>query len=223
MDTMFDKLLLLPLFQGLVHNDLTCILEKIKLNFVKHEAGEWLLKKGTPCEQLVFILKGEISFTTTADDNSYSITEFVSAPYVIEPYSMFGMYTSYTASYRAETEVHVFYISKDLVMKQLFKFDIFRLNYMNIITKRAQVKNLHLWTKPDSDIQSRILHFIESHLEVPIGKKILKIKMTTLGQIINETRITVSEVLNDLQDKGLVELRRGSFIIYDVDKLLTKS
>ena len=47
--------------------------------------------------------------------------------------------------------------------------------------------------------------------------------MTTLGQIINETRITVSEVLNDLQDKGLVELRRGSFIIYDADKLLTKS
>ena len=219
MDTMFDKLLLMPLFQGLMHNDLTYILEKVKLNFVRHDAGECLINKDSPCKQLVFIMRGKISFTTTADDGSFSITEFVEAPYVIEPYSILGRYTSYASTYRAETEVTVFNISKELVMQQLFRFDIFRLNYLNIITKHAQVKSRNLWVNPACDIRSRILHFIWIHLDKPTGRKIVKIKMRTLGRIIKETRISVSHVLNEWEYMGLVVLHRGSFIIPDAGKL----
>ena len=44
METMFDTLLQLPLFQGLCHEDFTNILEKVKLHFTKHKAGDMMLK-----------------------------------------------------------------------------------------------------------------------------------------------------------------------------------
>ena len=48
METMFDTLLQLPLFQGLAQEDFTCILEKVKLHFTKHKPGELLCKKVLP-------------------------------------------------------------------------------------------------------------------------------------------------------------------------------
>ena len=40
METMFDTLIQLPLFQGLCHEDFTSMLDKVKLHFIKHKAGE---------------------------------------------------------------------------------------------------------------------------------------------------------------------------------------
>lgn len=54
---MFDTLLQLPLFQGLCHEDFTSILDKVKLHFIKHKAGETIIENGSPCKQLRFLLK----------------------------------------------------------------------------------------------------------------------------------------------------------------------
>ena len=47
---MFDTLLQLPLFQGLCHEDFTSILDKVKLHFIKHKAGETIIENGSPCK-----------------------------------------------------------------------------------------------------------------------------------------------------------------------------
>lgn len=88
METMFDTLLQLPLFQGLAQEDFTRILEKVKLHFTKHKPGELLLKEGTSCHELVFVLKGEVASSTSSVDSSYSFTEYFPAPYLIEAYSI---------------------------------------------------------------------------------------------------------------------------------------
>ena len=56
METMFDTLLQLPLFQGLCHEDFTNILEKVKLHFTRHKAGEPLIKSGEVCDRIGTLL-----------------------------------------------------------------------------------------------------------------------------------------------------------------------
>lgn len=203
---MYDTLLQLPLFQGLAQEDFTCILGKVKLHFTKHKAGEILAKKDTACRQLIFILNGEIASSTSSNDNSYSIMEFFQAPYLIEPQSLFGMNTSYVSTYIAQTEVHTVTISKTFVMSHLFRYEIFRLNYMNIISNRAQTNYNRLWNKTIGNPETRIADFILSHIERLSGKKILKIKMEVLADILNDTRLSISKALNGMQEKGLLTL-----------------
>ena len=164
MNTMFDTLLQLPLFQGLAQEDFTNILGKVKLNFTKHKAGEVIVKAGDTCSQLIFVLKGEISSCTSSANTSYSFTEYFQAPYVIEPQSLFGMSTSYVSTYTAQTETHTVSISKAFVMSELFKYDIFRLNYMNIISNRTQMLHNRLWAVFGNSPESRIIHFISATL-----------------------------------------------------------
>lgn len=68
METMFDTLLQLPLFQGLCHEDFTSILDKVKLHFIKHKVGETIIESGSPCKQLCFLLKGEVSIVTSSKE-----------------------------------------------------------------------------------------------------------------------------------------------------------
>ena len=220
METMFDTLLQLPLFQGLAQEDFTCILEKVKLQFTKHKPGELLLKEGTFCHELVFVLKGEVTSSTSSADDSYNFTECLPAPYLIGAYSMFGMKTSYTSTYRAKTEVHTVSISKAFVMKELFGYEIFRLNYMNMVSNRTQMLHSRLWEVSGNSLEARISHFILNHVERLPGTKVLKIKMENLAQILNETRAGVSKALNGMQEKGLVELHRGEIIIPNAEKLV---
>lgn len=220
METMFDTLLQLPLFQGLCHEDFTSILDKVKLHFIKHRTGEIIIKNGSPCTQLCFLLKGEISIVTNAPQNVYTVIEQMGAPYLIEPQSLFGMYTTYASSYIARTEVHSVSISKDFIINDLFKYDIFRLNYMNMISNRAQTLYAKLWEEPAQDLRDRTIRFFLLHCEKPQGEKIFKIKMDDLARCLDDTRLNISKTLNEMQDNGLIELSRKEIRIPDALKLL---
>jgi len=220
MNTMFDTILQLPLFQGLAQEDFTNILGKIKLNFTKHKAGEVIVKAGDACDRVIFTLKGEVASTTLSKDMSYSFTEYFQAPCLIEPQSPFGMNTVYVSTLTARTEVHTVSVNKNFVTTELLKYEIFRLNYINIISNRSQNLNNRLWTKSAKNLESHIKNFILSHIERPSGEKTLKVKMEVLAQIMNDTRIGVSKALNNMQEKGLLELHRGEIIIPEAEKLL---
>ena len=73
------------------------------------------------------------------------------------------------------------------------------------------------------DTEEKILNFLVLRSMKPEGKKILKIKMEDLASLIDETRINVSKVLNDLQEQGLVQLSRKEISIPALEKLTEKN
>ncbi|KAA6351560.1 hypothetical protein EZS27_001083 [termite gut metagenome] len=216
---MYNTLLRLPLFQGICREDLTAIIEKVKLNFLKYEAGKQIVRSGERCDKLIFLLSGEItsSFYLKKD---FVFVEYIQAPYPIEPYSLFGMDVYYTSSYTAYTDVDVLTIEKSFVINELFKYEIFRFNYVNIISNRTQILYSHLWKEIPGSTEDKIIRFLKMHLAIPNGKKSLKIKMTELAWFLNETRLNVSKALNVFQEKGLLTLHRKEIVIPKVELLI---
>lgn len=219
MDTMFDTLLQLPLFQGLSQDDFTSILEKVKLDFTKYKSGEVIVRTDTDCDGLLFILKGKIKAFTVASALPVTVIECIQAPYLIEPYSLFGMNVRHVSSYVAETEVHVVRISKSYVLSVLFDYEIFRLNYLNILSNRVQILTQKLWNIGIVDLEKRIPIFFLNCFERLTGEKVVKIKMQDLASLMNETRSNVSKALNTLQEKELLILHRGEVVISDAADL----
>lgn len=217
---MYDTLLQLPLFQGLCHEDFSKILEKVKLHFLKYKAGDVIMESGSSCDQLIFLLKGEISSMTTSQDETYTIVEHAEAPYVIEPHALLGMNINYASSYVARTEVNAISISKSFVLNALLNYDIFRLNYMNFISNRAQALYAQLWQEAPLDLIDKIVRFLHMHIEKPQGEKIIKVKMEDLASYLDDTRLNVSKTLNILQESGLLMLRRKEIVIMDTEKLM---
>ena len=213
---MYDTLLQLPLFQGLAKNDFTSILDKVKIHFLKRKAGDTVALGGEDCRELVFLLNGSLVSKTSDRDELYTFYEAINAPFLIEPYSLFGWSTKYVSTYMALTACNLVTIEKAYLLSELNNYEIIRLNYLNILSNRAQ--NLHdrLWTNLPESLHDRIVEFILLHSYVPGGEKRLKIKMDDLAKLLSSTRIRVSKALNEMQDKHWLTLHRGEIRIPDI-------
>ena len=142
--SMYDNLLQLPLFQGLCKDDFTTIIEKVKFHFLNYKENDIIRNQGDTCNQLVFLLSGEITQKVANEEEGYTLSETLHAPHIIEPYSLFGMDTRYTATYLAKTDATLLTIDKAYVYTELNNYEIFRLNYLNILSNRIQVSHKKL-------------------------------------------------------------------------------
>ena len=218
--TMYDKLLQLPLFQGMSKFDFTDILEIVKIHFNKYEPGSCLVRQDTPCSQLIFVLDGEVQIESKDRAHQYTIWETFKSPNVIEPYSLFGMRPYFTASYTAVTEVNTLNIDKSYILNELCRYEVFNLNYMNMLSNRSQVIYNKLWNSHIGKTRDKIINFLLLRCMTPYGAKKLSIRMEDLARLIDDTRINVSNVLNDLQNRGLIQLGRRTFSIPELREVV---
>lgn len=216
---MYDNLLLLPLFQGLSKNDLTTIIEKVKFHFQHYKEGETFIRQGEKCQQLCFLLSGEIEVHTASPRHAFSLSEVIEGPYIIEPQSLFGMQTCYTATYRAHSPISVLTIDKCYLFSELNNYEIFRLNYLNILSNRAQLAYQKLWHTHIGTLNEKFTNFIGLRCQKMTGEKTLYTTMEELAFLIDETRINLSRLLNQLQQQGLVKLRRKEIYIPNFEEM----
>ena len=216
---MYENLLRLPYFQGISKNDLTSILDKVKLEFFRYHDGDKIVSQGERCDNFIILLNGRIKSETTANDSTFTLSEIHSAPHAIEPYSLFGISTKYIRSYYAVGETDILLINKSYFFSEFTKHDIFTINLLNLVSSRAQNINKRIWEDVPQSIEGRIIRFIALRAETLCGEKRLAIKMERLAAELCETRINISRALNSLQEQGVVKLSRKEIHIPDFSKL----
>lgn len=219
MDTMYETLLQMPLFQGLGEDEITKIVGKVKLHFQKFKAGSVIFKKGDLCNQLVFLLKGELMIESDDLSGNFVLKEFSDVPGLIELHSLFGINTNYAFNYIAESDVDLITVDKLFILSELDKYEIFRMNFRNIISNRVQQLQEKLWSSSSECLETKLVDFLINRCERPSGKKLLKIKMEDLALMIGETRLSVSKLLNNLEKDGLIILRRTEIEVPDLYQL----
>jgi len=160
METMYETLLKMPLFQGLGKMKITKIVWKSEIAFQKYKAGSVILRSGDLVMKLTFLLKGEIMLESTDKDNNFVLKEFQSAPDLVGFYSLFGIKTCYFTTYTAETDVDIVSIDKSFILTELDKHDIFRLNFRNSLSNRVQQFHDRLWQFTYSCLETKIVDFL---------------------------------------------------------------
>lgn len=218
---LYSKLLELPLFQGLGHNDLDTIVSQTKFGFSKYKKGETIVGEDDVCAQLMFLLNGSIEAEVHSDDHGYRLNETIEAPEVLQPDRIFGLHQRYTATFRAAESANFLTIDKHEVSRLSDNYAIFRLNLLNLICTRSQRLSRRPWRSVPQSLEERIVRFAEAHCLRPAGKKVFHIKMTRLADELNDSRLDVSRALNNMQRQGLLQLSRGMITIPALEKLIT--
>lgn len=216
---LYDKLLELPLFQGLSKENLAVIVSQTKLGFIKLRSGQEIVRAGEPCEALYILMSGMMEVETKSDDYGYTFLEELTAPQTIQIESIFGLKPRYTRTYRAKGVCNFLSLEKNELIKLLDAYLIFRINFLNAVSTYAQRLSRLPWKYHPNTIQGRLIHFFSTHCLSPVGKKVLVVKMIKLAEELNDTRLEVSKGLNELEEQGLVRLYRGKVEIPALEKL----
>lgn len=217
---MYESLLCLPYFQGMSRDDITAILGKVTLEFRRYADGETIFSKGEKCEKFTILTQGMVSATTAAPDGTFLITEGLTAPFTIEPYSIFGYDTTFQRNYTAKSACTILTIDKLHIFGELSKHNIFTINLLNTISRKTQQMNGHAWDYDSTNLHGRIAQFIAARCETQKGEKHISTKMERLATLLCETRLNVSKALNEMQEAGHLTLHRGGITIHAIENTL---
>ena len=110
-------------------------------------------------------------------------------------------------------------MSKEEILKLTDDILIFRINLLNTYTTMVQKKDNELWKMQPQSLEKRIANWMLARCLRPAGEKEVKIKMETLAQELNDSRLDISTALNSMQKSGLLTLSRGKIFIPHAEKL----
>lgn len=216
---MYDTLLQLPLFQGMSKAELSEVIEKVKFHFLKYADKEILFSQGEVCGKLVFLLSGDLVAETTAPCGTFSFEEVIEHPTIIEPYSLFGKSQTFNSTYTARGDVGVLTIDKQYIYTELDRYEVFRMNFFNLLCSKVEQQHEYVWSIDAQQLEGRLIHLVRGLCTSLHGVKVLKVKMDDLANLLDDTRLNVSCVLNKWQEEGLIEMRRKEFVFHDIAQL----
>lgn len=216
----FEKLLELPLFQGMSRNDLNQVVAHTKFGFLKIARNKTIVNEGDVCQHIYFLTSGSAKVESRADDGSYMLMEKMTAPDVIQPDRIFGLTQRFTKTFTAQEECSVLRIDKQQVLKLTAEQEIFRLNLLNIISTQSQRISHQPWRQPETTIRQKIVRFVESRSIRPAGPKTLHIKMEDMARLIAESRLNLSRELNKMNAEGIISITRGEIHIPALENLI---
>lgn len=217
---MYDTLLSLPLFQGMSQTDFNSLLQKIRLDFVRYAQGDVIIGKGDHCRSLAFLINGTVESSRSGMDGRFTFMESIDSPSLIEPYSMFGRAGLYQRTYTAASACSFLMVDKQYIYTELGKYNICRMNLLNILSGRAQQLDNYIWSIDGQTLRERIIRFIQGLSDIQNGAKRLNIKMNDLATVMDATRLNVSRELNALEAEGLISLRRKEIYIPALENLI---
>lgn len=219
-NSIFEILLELPFFQGMGRSDMIQIVNSLPLQTKNIPTGRNIVMQDEKCQHLIFVLKGTLRIVTRADHHLFTVSERIQGPTVIQPEALFGIYPHYRSTYQALTEASIISIPKHAALQIIASYDVFRLNLLNYLSSIIFKKQRPCWNiLPTESLEQRIVRFILQHIQYPAGEKSLTVRMVDLADILNDTRINVSQSLNRMQNEGKLMLKRKEIIIPSIEKL----
>lgn len=218
----FQRLVNIPLFQGISRDDFISIASKIHFDFRTYQPGETIVCADDSCNELVCTISGVIHQVMRADDGSYTFRETIDRPVVIQPDRLFGLRPRYSATFVAVKETSVLTIPKNEVRDILFGYVTFHINYLNLVCSAKQTWESRLWKQLPDPLEERFVHFVYTRAMRPAGYKELEIGMVDLAKELVTTRLNVSKMLNKLKADDLIYLTRGHIVIPEFEKLIQR-
>jgi len=179
-----------------------------------------VVKEGVACTHLYFLINGSIRVESRSDDRSYSVVEQMQAPFILQPEVIFGYQQFYTQTIVAQTDTNFITIEKDEVVRLSEDFLVFRLNLLNIFATQTQKLSRQPWRRYPQTLRERLVRFFVQHCVYPAGSKTFYILMNQLAGELNDSRLNVSKVLNEMQAEGLIVLHRGRIEIPLLERVL---
>lgn len=205
MDSIFDILLSLPLFNGVDSKRIHNVVGTTKFHFLKFPAGEEIISRGDRCDHIVFILKGKVKFTIKSDSARFSLTYTLADQSVVAPEHLFGMSTAYPFSAVTVEPTSILQIAKEDYLKILNSDRIFLINYLNALSINAQTNVDGILSMTSGDLLRRIAYWVKTLTRQNSQDITIHCRLRDLHTILNVQRSTLISALDTLADLHIID------------------
>lgn len=209
MDSMYDILMGLPLFNGVGRERISQIVGTTKFHFLKYLSGETIVSAGEPCTHIKFIISGHARVSITNNDERFTVSQTLEAPDVIAPEFLFGRSTVYPCTAVAIDAVGVLQIEKTDYLNILNSDRVFMLNFLNNLSMNAQKGVDGILALTTGALDERLAYWIIA-LTQRSGKEVeLTCKQRDLYSLFGVQRSSFIATLDSMKERGYIDYAPG--------------
>ncbi|MBQ7941748.1 MAG: Crp/Fnr family transcriptional regulator [Muribaculaceae bacterium] len=205
MESMYEKLMELPLFQGVSRDKLSELIEKTPFHFVKYNKGQQIVSANDNCTHIRFIISGDVRIDISSTNRRVAVSETLSGPDVIGADYLFGRNTFYPFNATALTECGILQIVKADFINILMSDKVFLFNMLNMLSRNSQKSTFGIMALSSGSIAERLAFIVTSLTQK--GSKDIKIvyKQKDLCSILGVQRSSLIHALEKMNIDGVID------------------
>lgn len=220
MNSMYQQLMQLPLFQGVSTEKITALVEKLPFHFLKFRNGEQILAAGDPCTHIKFIVSGRVRLNISCDHLRVSMTQTLSTPHVLAAECLFGRETVYPFTAVAEGPCGILQLLKGDYIKMINSDKVFLFNILNYLSSGSQRYLSSVTSLKNGSVAERLAMVVETLAVVNASDITLRYKQRDLCTLLGTQRTTLITTLDKLSEQEIIEYDSNEMRILDVRRLL---
>ncbi|MBQ9554931.1 MAG: Crp/Fnr family transcriptional regulator [Muribaculaceae bacterium] len=220
MNSMYQQLMQLPLFQGVTTEKITELVEKLPFHFLKFRNGEQIFAAGDACTHVRFIVSGKVRLETAFTSLRVTLCQTLETPHVLAAEYLFGRETTYPYTATAEGPCGILQLRKSDYIKMVSSDKVFLFNILNYLSSGSQRSVASLLMTRDGSVAERLAMIVDSLLVNGARDVQLRYKQKDLCTLLGTQRTTLISTLDKLQDQDIIEYDSNELTIVDVCRLL---
>lgn len=220
MNSMYNILLGLPLFQGVSHSKISELIEKIKFHFLKYLNNEQIIECNDSCNNLKFLISGSAKIEIYNQNKRIKLSQTITAPNVIGAEYLFGKTTAYPFAVYASPEAGILQIEKADYLKILKSDIIFLFNMLNYLSRNSQTPTEAVLSLTSGSIAERFAFWVSSLTYKGSTDIVIESKQKDMYTMLGVQRSSFINTLDDLKEKGILDYTTNSIKINDREALL---
>ncbi len=218
-ESMFEKLMKLPLFQGVSQEQLALMVEKFPFHFLKYVDREQIAAAGDNCDYLRFVVSGSVRLVITNASCRVSLEQQLEAPDVIGADCLFGLRTVYPFDVFAAGDCGVLQITKAHFVEMLQSNIVCLFNMLNMLSRNSQAPSFSFIMQDRGLVVERLATLVAS-LTTPNSTKIkLHFRQKDLCLLLGARRTSLVNALDELQQAGIADGSISSLKVFDREAL----
>lgn len=215
MDSMFEKLMELPLFHGVSYQKISEILGKYRFHFLKYSDGQTIISAGDPCTHLMAIISGNVRSSISSSDGRVTVRQTIGSPEIINPDFFFGKRTTSPATIVALGDCGVMQIEKRDYIEMLTTDKVFLFNFLNIISKDAQLSTEGVLALTAGDLRKRIAYWIVALTQTNGSDIEMVCRQRDLYAVFGVPRQSLVAALEEMKAAGMLTFTSTEISVTD--------
>ena len=220
MNSMYQQLMQLPLFQGVSTDKITVLVEKLPFHFLKYRSGEKIVAAGDPSTHIRFIVSGRVRTVMNTTRLKVSIEQTLSTSHVLAPEYLFGRDNAYPFTAFADGPCGILQLLKGDYIKMINADKVFLFNILNYLSSGSQRGIAMALAARDGSVDERLAMLMNVLTVTGATDIVLKYKQKDLCSLLGTQRTTLIAMLDRLSEQEILEYDSTELRILDMDGLL---
>ena len=220
MNSMYQQLMQLPLFQGVSAEKITALVEKLPFHFLKYRNGEQVFAAGDPCTHIKFIVSGQVRLETAFSNLRVTMCQTISNPHVLAAEYLFGRDTVYPFTAISDGACGILQLRKSDYIKMVSSDKVFLFNILNYLSSGSQRSLASPLSVKNGSAAERLANLVDA-LAISGAKDIsFQYKQKDLCTLLSTQRTSLVASLDKLRDQEILDYDSNELKLLDFKKLM---